>query len=370
MTEKSMKIPLSDLSAQYIALKAEIDAAVAEVLSSGRYVKGPVQEKFERAFAETLDVRHAIAVGNGTDAIAFTLEAAGIRSGDEVILPANTFSATAEAVFVVGATPRLCDVDPDTLLVSTATLGDALAKKTRAVIPVHLFGYVAPMEEILEFAKVHHLAVVEDAAQAHGAHLHNRAAGTFGDLGAFSFFPSKILGAAGDAGAVVTNREEYDGCIRTLRSHGQGPVDTLAGRNSRMDELQAAVLLVKLRHLDAWIHRRREIESILQRELKGTGDISFLLSGAGVQPAPLNVVVRTSRRDDLNRHLSQLGVESKAHYARPIHLQPAFGSLDYSAGQFPHAEVACRQILSLPNYPEMSEDQIAYLIDAVRSFYR
>jgi len=364
-----MRIPLADLTAQLRNLRSEIDAAINGVLSSGRFLKGPELAAFEQAFAETTGSAFAVGVSNGTDAITLALCALGVGPGDEVVLPANTFRATAEAVCMCGAKPVLADVDENTLMLDIGQIGDVVTSHTGAVIPVHLYGYPAPVDRITDEAERWQLHVVEDAAQAHGAKLFGIHVGTYGQAGTFSFYPGKTLGAYGDAGAVVTHNADVAAAVRRLGDHGRGEGEAKPGRNSRLDEIQAAILRVKLKHLDDWLRRRREIEQMLRDHLTGVGGLRFLETIDGAEPAPLNAVIRTARRDQLQAYLGEKGIESKPHYSTPIHLLPEYAHLGYRKGDFPVVEQAAVEVLSLPNFPEMTDMQIEYVIDAVREFF-
>ncbi len=363
-------LPLADLRAQYRELQAQIGAAIARVLASGRFVNGPEKAAFEHEFASFVGCPHVVGVGNGTDAIALALVAAGIRPGDEVLLPANTFHATAEAVCMVGARPALVDVDPRTLQLDPAALAQAASEKTRAVIPVHLFGYPAALGEVLALAEQRGWVVIEDCAQAHATRLHGRHVGTFGAAGAFSFFPGKTLGAFGDGGAVTTSDADLAARVRCLGDHGRNGEVMAVGRNSRLDEIQAAALRLKLPRLKEWARRRLEIETVYRERAAGLGDLRFLAETPGAGPAPFNVVVRTARRDELLSWLRARGIQAKVHYPRPIHRLPAFAFLAYPPDAFPHATRACGEILSLPNFPEMTDRDISRVTEALTEFFR
>lgn len=362
-------IALADLQAQYLSLKGQIDQAIARVLQSGRFVNGPEKEQFEQNFARFLGCGYAVGVGCGTDAISLGLLALGVGPGDEVILPANTFQATAEAVVFAGAKPVLCDVDAITALVTLESIQKAWTNKTKAVIPVHLYGFVAPMKEIVAYAKEKGAFVLEDAAQAHGAKLADKCAGTFGDIGAFSFFPGKSLGAYGDGGMIVTDNEELAGKAHAYSDHGRSSKHKVVGSNSRLDEIQAAILDVKLQHLDKWIERRRKIENVYRDRLSGVGDLGFLAAGEKVVPAPLNVVATTGKRGALLEHLKKTGIGPNVHYRIPIHLQEGYGYLGYIKGDFPASEGLCETVLSLPNYAEMTDEQVEAVISAIETFF-
>ncbi len=364
-----MTIPLADLQAQYQSIKAEIDRAVLEALASARFVKGPYVKAFEEKFAAYAAAAHAVGVANGTDAIALALQAVGVEPGDEVVLPANTFQATAEAVWMIGAKVVLADVNEDTLLLDEATLSAALTGATKAVIPVHLYGYLAPMDELLVVAAKTGLPVIEDAAQAHGAKWHGRHAGTLGLVGAFSLFPGKVLGAYGDGGIVITDREDIAGRVRQLGDHGRGASTGACGRNSRLDGIQAAILSVKLGYLDRWAERRRAIDARYREALTGEGDLVFLTRNEGCEPVPLNVVIRSARRDELMKHLEESGVQAKPHYPQALHQMGIVALAHYAPGDFPVAERAAARVLSLPNYPEMTDEQVDFVIDRIKRFF-
>ncbi len=366
--EKATHIPLADIKAQYRSVQPEIDAAVAHVLASGRFVNGLETEFFEREFAQYLGARHAVAVANGTDALAIALLAAGLEPGDEVLLPAHTFHATVEAVYLAGMTPRLADVDPSSLCMSGEYFLRSLTERTRAVIPVHLYGYPAPLPEIIEPARERGILVIEDAAQAHGCRLQGRHVGTWGTAGAFSFFPGKVLGAFGDGGMVVTNEDDLAAKMRRLRDHGRPSKQGEIGRNSRLDEIQAAILRVKLPHLDAWCERRRDIDRRYRERAQERHMLAYLPLPDDIAPAPLNVVVQTTLRDDLCAFLETKGIASKPHYPKPIHLLPAYAHLGDGGDSFPRARAAAQKVLSLPNFPEMTDAQVEYVADALAQF--
>lgn len=361
-------IPLADLSAQYRSLQDEIDTATRRVWESGRFVNGPELEAFENEFAAFVGARHAVGVGNGTDALALALQGAGLRPGDEVIVPAHTFHATVEAVYLAGLTPRLADVNRDTLCLDGEGVGQALSGRTRAVLPVHLYGYPAALREIIEIAAAEGLVVIEDAAQAHGSRLDGRHLGTWGAAGAFSFFPGKTLGAYGDGGMIVTDDAPLAEKARRLGNHGRPGQEGEIGRNSRLDEVQAAILRVKLRHLEAWAARRRGIDARYRARVPEREDFGYLPRVEGSQPGPLNTVVRTSLRDELSAFLTARDIDSKPHYPQPVHQLPAFRHLAAGSAGFPHAEEAARTVLSLPNYPEMTEAQVARVAEALAEF--
>jgi dTDP-4-amino-4,6-dideoxygalactose transaminase len=364
-------VPFLDLVTQYRGICAEIDAAIRGVLESGRFVEGPATRRFEEAFARYCGVRHAVGVGNGTDALALALRALGVGAGDEVLVPALTFVATAEAVLLAGATPRLVDVGDGDALIDPARAEEAMGPRARALLSVHLYGQLAPMSDLLEIAGRRGLAVVEDAAQAHGASLAGRRAGAFGAAAGFSFYPGKNLGAYGDAGAVVTDDAEVADRIRRTANHGRIDWHTheAGGLNSRLDALQAAVLEVKLRHLDAWNARRRararRYDEAL-RDLEGVRRLHDAVSDAHVFHL---YVVRVADRDALAEHLRRRGVQVGVHYPTPLHQQPALGALGHGRGDFPVSERLASEILSLPLWPEMTDAQQDRVVAALREFF-
>jgi dTDP-4-amino-4,6-dideoxygalactose transaminase len=366
-----MSVPFVDLVAQHRALAAELTAALAAVLERGDFILGEAVATFERAFAAYIGVRHAVGVGNGGDALALALQAARIGPGDEVILPANTYIATALAVSSVGARPVLVDCDPATYTLDVAAVAAALTPRTRAVIPVHLAGQPAAMAPLLDLARARDLVVIEDAAQAHGARYRGRTCGALGALGCFSFYPSKNLGACGDGGMVVTDDAALAARLRLLGNYGQREkyVHVVRGRNSRLDTLQAAILAVKLPHLEAWNAARRRHAARYRELLAGVGDLTFQQPSPEDTPVYHLFIIETARRAALQRYLAARGVQTGIHYPIPIHLQAAYADLGYRPGAFPHAERLAQRALSLPMYPELTDAQIAYVADCIRAFF-
>jgi dTDP-4-amino-4,6-dideoxygalactose transaminase len=358
-----------DLTAQYADIAGEVDEAITRVLKSGEFILGQDVRAFEEEFAAYCEVEHAVAVDSGTSALELALRACDIQAGDEVITAANTFIATALAVSNVGATPVLVDVDPTTYCIDIAAIERALTRRTKAIIPVHLYGHPADMDPILDLARRQKLRVIEDACQAHGARYRGRRVGSFGDAAAFSFYPGKNLGAYGDGGIVVTNNRRTADAIGLLRNYGQRQKyhHVVQGFNRRLDSIQAAVLRVKLRHLDHWNAARRERAQAYQRLLADTG-VRIPIPGRGVEPVWHLFVIRTTRRDDLRDYLSGLGIVAGIHYPIPIHLQPAYQHLGYSRGSFPVTERAAEQILSLPMYPELMISSVEYVAETLRAF--
>jgi dTDP-4-amino-4,6-dideoxygalactose transaminase len=363
-----MKVPFLDLNAQHAPLRAEIDRAIGEVIDRSAFAGGPFVAQFEAEFAAYCDCRHAIGVGNGTDALWFALLALGVGPGDEVITVPGTFMATAEAISYCGARPVFVDIDERTYTMDPAGLADALTPKTKAIIPVHLFGQMADMDPILEFAKQHGLFVIEDAAQAHGAEYKGRKAGSMGVAGCFSFYPGKNLGAMGEAGAVVTNDDSVQEKIRILRDHGQVKKyhHTMVGWNGRMDGIQAAVLSVKLRHLENGNQRRRSHAAQYDGALGGSDCIVTPFKAAHAEHVYHVYAIRVQDRDEVMQSLVEAGIGCGIHYPIPVHLQGAYRSLGYEEGAFPIAEKCALEFVSLPMFPELTSAQVAAVVDAVK----
>ncbi len=362
-----MPVPFLDLQAQYRSIKPEVDAAMQRVLDTSAYVLGPAVEEFERAFATYCGVSHAVGVNSGTSALALLMQAHGIGPGDEVITVANSFFASAEAISEIGALPVLVDCREDDGLMDATLIGKAITDRTKAIIPVHLYGQCADMDAINAVAQTRKLLVFEDACQAHGAVYKGKKAGSLGDGAAFSFYPGKNLGAYGEAGAVTTNNASIADAIRMLRAHGSAVryTHTMIGWNERMDGLQGAVLGVKLPYLDDWntsrrahaaMYRSHLSEHIKSMQLQSYGDSANHL-----------FVIRSNNRDGLRAYLTDKGIEALIHYPIPIHLQPAYGSR-WKQGDFPVAEKLAAEILSLPLYPELTPEQITEVCDAVNAF--
>lgn len=350
----SAKIPLVDLQAQYRSLKPAMDAAIQGVIDATSFVLGPTVEAFERDFAAFCRVDHCVAVGNGTDATVLALEALGVGRGDEVITVAHTFIATAEGISELGAVPVFVDVRPDSLLMDVSKVEAAITPRTKAILPVHLYGQTVDMDPLLELARARGLKVMEDACQAHGAEYKGRRAGSMGDAATFSFYPGKNLGAYGDAGAVVTRHAPVADLVRRKRNHGRATKYThdLVGRNSRMDGLQGAVLGVKLPHLDAWNELRRR-RAATYDELLAPFGVRRVATQEGCLPVFHLYVVRVADRDRVLDRLKAAGIEGGVHYPVPLHLQKAYEHLGLKAGALPVTEKAATEILSLPLWPEM-----------------
>ena len=361
-------IPLVDLRAAHAEVAAEIGAGFDDVIASAAFIKGEVVAAFERDYAAFTGVAHCVGVANGTDAIELALRAAGVPAGTEAIMPANTFVATAEAVVRAGARPAFADVDPDHLLLDPHALETALSPETGAVLPVHLFGQMAPMAAIAQVAGQQEAVLIEDAAQAHGATQGGRPAGSLGLLAGVSFYPGKNLGAYGDAGAVLTESAEYARQVRLLGDHGtERRYEHLTiGFNSRLDTLQAVVLRARLRKLAAGNQARRQAASRYSELLADVPNVILPATAPGNEHVWHLYVIRIPRRDHVLRCLQDEGIQAGIHYPVPVHLQPAFRHLGYGPGDFPVAEAAAGQLLSLPLYPQITEEQQVRVADAVR----
>jgi len=364
-------IPFLDIKAQYQSIKGEIDAAVLGVLASGQYVLGEEVLRFEQEFADYCNVKHAIAVNTGTSALHLALLAAGIGPGDEVITVPFTFVATVSAICYTGARPVFVDVEPVTLTMDPAEIEAKITPRTKAIIPVHIYGQMADMDAIKAIADHHRIPVIEDACQAHGAQYKGQRAGSIGVSGCFSFYPGKNLGACGEGGLVVTNNDEQAKTMRMLRDWGQEQRyhHLLKGFNYRMDAIQGAILRVKLRHLEAWTEARRTHARRYSSLLAGSPDLKIPVEAADRRHVYHVYAIRSRDRDGLQRVLSADGVPSGLHYPIPVHLQKAHADLGYQAGDFPVSEAAAREVLSLPIYPEMPSQHIDQVAAALEYAY-
>lgn len=370
MAEKvSMQVPFLDLKVQYAAIKGEVDEAFARVFENTSFVLGQAVEGFEEAFAAYCGVQYAVGLDSGLSALDMLLRAYEIGPGDEVITVANTFIATALAISSTGATPVLVDCDPVHYNIDPAAIEAAITPRTKAIMPVHLYGQPVDMDALMAVARAHGLIVIEDACQAHGAMYKGKRAGSLADGAAFSFYPGKNLGAYGDGGIAVTNDAQVADKLRMLRNYGQRQkyYHEVVGYNRRLDSLQAAALSVKLPYLDGWNASRREHAARYHELL---ADTSVVTSGMvdGAESVWHLYVIRCEDRDGLMAHLSQQGISTGIHYPVPVHLHAAYKSLGYAEGSFPVAEAYASKILSLPMYPEMSAEQVEYVASAVREF--
>lgn len=365
-----MNVPLLDLKAQYEAIRFEVEAAIAEVMQSQQFILGPKVEECERAIAAYSQCSFAVGVSSGSDALLVCLMAENIGRGDEVITTPYTFFATAGAITRLGATPVFVDIDPETYNLDVSQIESKLSTRTRAIIPVHLYGQMAEMDAVMPVAEKHGLIVIEDAAQAIGAEYKNRRAGSMGHYGCFSFFPSKNLGAAGDAGMVVTNDAKRAEKLRILRGHGAEPKyhHKVLGGNFRLDALQAAIITVKLRYLDGWTAARQRNAQLYSLLFKERGLPVTLPVVAADRHIFNQYVIRSSRRDELQNFLRSKSIGTEIYYPIPLHLQKCFAYLGHKKGEFPESERAAEETLALPIYPELLQSQIEYVVECVGEF--
>jgi dTDP-4-amino-4,6-dideoxygalactose transaminase len=363
-----MKVPFVDLQAQYLSIKNEIDQAIANVINDAAFVGGEYVKQFEEEFAAFCMAKHCVGVGNGTDALFIALRSLGVRKGDEVITAANSFIATSEAITMAGAKVVFVDCDPRTYNIDTKKISSAITPRTRAIIPVHLYGQPADLAALQTIARERGLLLVEDAAQAHGAEFEGKRVGGFGDMACFSFYPGKNLGAYGDGGAIVTNNEELAMKCRMFGNHGRIKKydHEFEGVNSRLDGLQAAILSVKLRHLEEWTKKRREIAEIYNELLKNS-EVMTPVEAAGVKHIYHLYVVRIPQRDAVQAALREKGIDTGIHYPIPLPYLQAYGYLGHTSHDFPVTTQYSKDILSLPMYPELSEDQIEYVCHQLRN---
>jgi dTDP-4-amino-4,6-dideoxygalactose transaminase len=358
---------MADLKAQYHGIKAEIDAAIAGVLESSQFCLGSEVAAFEREYAAYCQAKFCAGMNSGTSALHLALLAAGVGPGDEVITVPFTFVASIASILYAGARPVLVDIDPSTFTIDPNRIEQAITPKTKAILPVHLYGHPADMDPIVAIAKRRGLKVIEDAAQAHGAEYKGRRAGSIGELGCYSFYPGKNLGAYGEGGAVVTSSESYDRMLRSLRNWGceKRYHHDLKGFNYRLEGMQGAVLRVKLRHLEKWTELRRQHAASYTRLLKGCG-AELPHEAEYAKHVYHCYVVRVHRRDAVQKYLNEHGVDAAIHYPIPVHMQKGYADLGYKAGDFPHSEKAAAEVLSLPLYAEMTDAQIETVASALR----
>jgi dTDP-4-amino-4,6-dideoxygalactose transaminase len=357
-----------DLVAQFQTIQHELRPAIEEVLRSGRFILGPQVEAFEKEIAQTCGVLHAVGVASGTDALLLALRAAGVGAGDEVIVPAFSYIATADVVTLLGAMPVFCDILPETFNLDPAQLERHITARTKAIVPVHLFGQPADMDRILSLAASAQLTVIEDAAQSIGATFQGRPAGSFGEFACLSFYPTKNLGACGDAGMVLTSSPEAAARLRSLRGHGAVAhkyISEEQGWNSRLDELQAAILRVKLRHLPEWTAARQSHAARYDGLLRAVPRLTLPRVAPGRSHIYHQYTVRAAERERVQKHLAREGIASTVYYPVPLHLQPMFAPLGYQPGSMPQAERAALEVLSLPMYPELTPQQIERVAAAV-----
>ena len=364
-----MQIPLVDLKAQYLSIKEEIDEAIQRVLNKCNFIMGDEVKEFEEELASFCSAKYAVGVSSGTDALLLALKAINIQPGDEVITVPNTFIATTEAITMAGGKIKFVDIDEETFNIDTNKIESAITNKTRAILPVHLYGQPANMDPIIDVAKKYNLKVIEDAAQAHGAEYKNKRVGALGDIGIFSFYPGKNLGAYGDAGAVVTNDPDISNKIAMLRNHGRTKKyeHEYEGYNCRLDTLQAAILRVKLKYINSWNEARRNHASSYRKLLQNT-DIILPTEQKDNKHIYHIFAVRVADRDNLLNKLKNEGIGAGIHYPIPLHLQPAYRYLGYKKGDFPITEKCAREIISLPMYPELNEVKIKKIAEAISKF--
>ncbi len=367
-----MKVPFVDLTAGIKPIREQVLARIAQIIDRGAFVGGPAVDEFERAFAAACGAADAVAVSTGTEALVLALRALGVGPGHEVITAPNSFFATAEAISLVGATPVFADVRDDTLCIDPVQVAARITERTRAVIPVHLFGQMADLEAIEAVCAEHNLVLIEDACQAHGAVRSGRRAGSVGAMAAFSFYPAKNLGAFGEGGAITTSSAEHAEALRMLRDHGQRRKHEHAavGTNGRLSALQCAALSVRLEHLDEYNAARRRLAARYRSALAGAAGVRLIDEDPAGVPVYHLLVVRVADRDRVIRELGEAGIATGIHYPVPIHLQPAYASLGLGPGSFPVAEGAAGEILSLPMYPELSDEAVDHVVDRLRAAIR
>lgn len=363
-------IPLVDIARQDKKIQPQIISAIKKIIKKGDFILGKEVEEFEKEFAKYIGVKYCVGVASGTDAILLSLRALGTGSGDEVIVPANTFISTVLPIIYVGAKPILIDIDPDTYNIDVSKIEEKISKKTKAILPVYLFGQIAEIDKILKIAKKHKLFVIEDAAQAHGSTFKNKKAGSFSDIACFSFYPGKNLGAYGDGGAIVTNNKSIAERIKVLRNIGQIKkyIHTEKGYNSRLDTIQAAILRIKLKELDGWNKQRRDIATLYNKLLSNLS-VSLPKEIDGSISNYHLYVIRVRKRDELIRYLRGKKIFTGIHYPVPIHLHKALRDLPYKKGDFPVTEKYASQIISLPIFPGMIEKEVGIITEAIKSFY-
>lgn len=367
-----MPVPFFDIKRQNERLKKELDAAIAKVISSGRFILGQNVSSLEKEIAAYCGVKYAVGVASGTDALHLALRACGIKEGDEVITSPFSFVATAEAIAYCGATPVFVDIEPKTFNIDATKIEERLTKKTKAILPVHLYGQACAMDKIMSIAKKHNLAVIEDCAQATGAEYQGKKVGALGDAGCFSFFPTKNLGCFGDGGMIVSNNEKIAQEVMVLRGHGSRKAyhHDLIGYNSRLDELQAAILRIKLPFLDGFIRARRENAALYCKYLKNVEQLLVPYESPRGKHTFNQFTIRAKDRDGLFKFLKNKGIGAMVYYPLSLHLQKAFASLGYKPGDFPESEAAQNEALSLPIFPELQPNEIEEVCTAIKEFYK
>ena len=364
-----MKIPLVDLKTNYLSIKKEVDEAIQKVIDDSSFIMGPYLKNFEENFARFCGVKHAIGCSSGTTAVHLALLAGGVKKGDEVITVPNTFIATTECISYVDGSIKFVDVKEDTALMDIDQLEKVITPKTKAIVVVHLYGQMSDMERIREIANDYDLFLIEDAAQAHAAEWRGHQPGFYGDVASYSFFPAKNLGCFGDGGAVVTNDDELAEKVRLLVNHGRMSKyeHLMEGYNYRLDALQAAILNVKLKHLPKWTELRREHAAFYNDHLPD--EIERPVEAKGAKHVYYMYVIRTKKRDKLMSYLKERGISTGIHYPVPLHLQPAYKNLGFKKGDFPVSEKLADEILSIPVYPELTDEQLNYIVDTIKQFF-
>lgn len=360
-------IQLTDLGKQYNTIKKEITEKIEEVLESHSFILGEYVAEFENKFSKLHNSKYCSGCSNGTSAIFLALKAMGIKEGDEVITTPLTFIATSEPICQLGAKPVFVDIDPDTYTIDTSKIEKAITERTKAIIPVHLYGNPANMEKIMQIATKYNLKVLEDCAQAHLAEFNSKKIGTFGDAATFSFFPGKNLGAYGDAGCVITNKTEIEEKVRKLLDHGRSSkyCHEFIGYNERMDGIQAAILLVKMKYIEEWTEKRIQNAKLYDKLLSFNKAIKIPTVQENAKHVYHLYVIQINNRQEVMEYLKHKGITASIHYPIPLHLQPALSYLGYKNGDFPFAEEACKRVLSLPMYPELTGEQIEFICDEV-----
>lgn len=366
-----MQVPFLDLKVQYRQIEAELKPVLEEIMANGAFIGGPQVAAFENEFAAFCGVRHCVGLSSGTDALRFALIAAGVGPGDEVITVPNTFIATTEAISQAGATPVFVDIDPNTCCIDINQIQHRITPRTRAVVPVHLYGQSADMDAVLEIVRKHQLVVIEDACQAHGALYKGRRAGSMGIAGCFSFYPGKNLGAFGDAGAVVTDDDKFAQTMRMLREHGQSRkyYHDMEGYTGRLDAIQAAVLRIKLRRLADWNRARRNHAARYNKLLFDIPGVAAVQEAEFAQSVYHLYVILSDDRDGLQAYLAERGVSTGLHYPLPLHLQKAYTRMGFKKGDFPVSERTAERLLSLPMYAELTPEQVEYVVACIRDYF-
>jgi dTDP-4-amino-4,6-dideoxygalactose transaminase len=367
-----MIVPFLDLKAQFKGIEQEVMPMVAEAMANAAFIGGRQVTGFEEEFARFCESKYCVGVNSGTDALRFSLLACGVGPGDEVITVPNTFIATTEAVSQVKAKPVFVDISPDTYNIDVSRIEERISEKTKAVLPVHLYGQPADMDSIFEIANKHSLVVIEDACQAHGALYKNKKAGSLGMAGCFSFYPGKNLGAYGEGGAVVTQDEQIANKIRMIRDHGQVKkyYHDMEGYNGRLDAIQAGVLRIKLKRLEGWNQSRRENATYYNRLLSDVNGVKVPMEADFAKSVYHLYVILVDERDDLQKYLGEKGIGTGLHYPLPLHVQRAYAHLGYREGAFPVTERVARKLLSLPMFPELTKEQIECVVEEIKEFLR